>query len=276
MKNLLFGLCGAMSLLAVAMPADARRRAIDQETYYDQLYDLDGNPVFDDNGNPVLDYENPLSRQIAYDLGGYCDFNGDECGAGGGINLPYSVSFAGGLTTDRVWVHGNGVVSFGDSIEFITPFDPDADPDAPPPSEPIFVELIFNGVTPDLELYNRTLVSAGQEIFLVGDQDQFLGPNFNVFGQAGSIFVDPQNRIRATWSYCFAPSSTSTCPSQYEYSLTLTPTRAGFVAEITDDLREIKGRLGILEAQYASLSNRIDRIDERLARVERRLDLIEA
>jgi predicted nucleic acid-binding Zn-ribbon protein len=44
----------------------------------------------------------------------------------------------------------------------------------------------------------------------------------------------------------------------------------------SDDLREIKGRLGILEMQYASLSNRVDRIDDRLARVEKRLDLIEA
>ena len=39
---------------------------------------------------------------------------------------------------------------------------------------------------------------------------------------------------------------------------------------------ETKSRLGTLEQQYANLSTRIDRIDERLARVERRLDLIEA
>jgi predicted nuclease with TOPRIM domain len=50
-----------------------------------------------------------------------------------------------------------------------------------------------------------------------------------------------------------------------------------------EDLREIKGRLGILEAQvaglhanYASLSNRIDRLDERFARVETRLGLLDA
>lgn len=39
---------------------------------------------------------------------------------------------------------------------------------------------------------------------------------------------------------------------------------------------ETKERLGLLEQQYASISTRVDRIDERLARVERRLDLIEA
>ena len=44
----------------------------------------------------------------------------------------------------------------------------------------------------------------------------------------------------------------------------------------SDDLREIKGRLGILEQQYASLSNRLDRMDERVSRIEKRLDLVEA
>jgi predicted nuclease with TOPRIM domain len=54
-------------------------------------------------------------------------------------------------------------------------------------------------------------------------------------------------------------------------------------SEHTETLREIKGRLGILESQvaslhanYASLSNRIDRIDDRLDRVEARLGLIDA
>ena len=44
----------------------------------------------------------------------------------------------------------------------------------------------------------------------------------------------------------------------------------------TEDLLEIKGRLGILEQQYASLSNRLDRLDERVARIEKRLDLQDA
>lgn len=50
-----------------------------------------------------------------------------------------------------------------------------------------------------------------------------------------------------------------------------------------DDLREIKGRLGILEQQdaghtnqYAHLSVRLDRVDQRLSRIEKRLDLVEA
>lgn len=40
-------------------------------------------------------------------------------------------------------------------------------------------------------------------------------------------------------------------------------------------LLEIKERLGILEGGYASLSNRIDRIDERVGRIEKRLELVE-
>ena len=44
----------------------------------------------------------------------------------------------------------------------------------------------------------------------------------------------------------------------------------------SDDLREIKERLGILEMQYASLSNRLDRMDLRIERIERRLDLHDA
>ncbi|MEL6644715.1 MAG: hypothetical protein AAFQ79_12335 [Pseudomonadota bacterium] len=39
---------------------------------------------------------------------------------------------------------------------------------------------------------------------------------------------------------------------------------------------ETKERLGFLEQQYASISRRADRIDERLERVEARLGLVEA
>ena len=42
----------------------------------------------------------------------------------------------------------------------------------------------------------------------------------------------------------------------------------------SDDLREIKERLGILEMQYASLSRRVDKIEERVERIERRLELV--
>jgi predicted nuclease with TOPRIM domain len=47
------------------------------------------------------------------------------------------------------------------------------------------------------------------------------------------------------------------------------------VDALRDDMREVKGRLGILENQYANLSNRIDRLDARVERIERRLELTE-
>ncbi len=49
----------------------------------------------------------------------------------------------------------------------------------------------------------------------------------------------------------------------------------GAVDSVREDMREVKGRLGILESQYASLSNRMDRLDGRVERIEKRLELAE-
>ncbi len=49
----------------------------------------------------------------------------------------------------------------------------------------------------------------------------------------------------------------------------------GAVDALRDDMRDVKVRLGTLETQYASLSNRIDRLDGRVERIERRLSLAE-
>ncbi len=50
----------------------------------------------------------------------------------------------------------------------------------------------------------------------------------------------------------------------------------GTMERIADDIAEIKGRLGVLEQQYAIISNRMDRMDERVRRIEKWLDLVEA
>jgi predicted nuclease with TOPRIM domain len=42
---------------------------------------------------------------------------------------------------------------------------------------------------------------------------------------------------------------------------------------LREDMREVKGRLGILENQYANLSTRLDRMDGRVERIEQRLSL---
>jgi hypothetical protein len=50
----------------------------------------------------------------------------------------------------------------------------------------------------------------------------------------------------------------------------------GAVDGLRDDMREVKGRLGILESQYANQSNRLDRLDGRVERIEQRLSLTDA
>ena len=48
------------------------------------------------------------------------------------------------------------------------------------------------------------------------------------------------------------------------------------VDALREDMREMKERLGSLEASYASVSRRIDRLDGRVERIEIRLNLAEA
>lgn len=45
---------------------------------------------------------------------------------------------------------------------------------------------------------------------------------------------------------------------------------------IRADLQEIKERLGALETQYASLSNRLDRLSGEVEVIKRRLGVVEA
>lgn len=46
------------------------------------------------------------------------------------------------------------------------------------------------------------------------------------------------------------------------------------LARHSEDLLEIKERLGTLEMQYASVSRRVDRLDQRVERIEARLNLV--
>ena len=48
------------------------------------------------------------------------------------------------------------------------------------------------------------------------------------------------------------------------------------VTDIKGDMAEIKERLGFLEAGYASLSRRIDRLGGDVAQIRRRLDIADA
>jgi hypothetical protein len=48
------------------------------------------------------------------------------------------------------------------------------------------------------------------------------------------------------------------------------------VGRVLEDTADLKLRMGMLEAGYASMSLRIDRIDARLERLERRAGLLDA
>lgn len=50
----------------------------------------------------------------------------------------------------------------------------------------------------------------------------------------------------------------------------------GSIDGLKDDMLEVKGRLGLIEQQYAIVSNRLDRMDQRIDRIEKRLNLVDA
>jgi predicted nuclease with TOPRIM domain len=50
----------------------------------------------------------------------------------------------------------------------------------------------------------------------------------------------------------------------------------GALDELRLDMREVKSRLSALEQQYATISNRVDRVDDRLSRIETRVGLADA
>ena len=64
--------------------------------------------------------------------------------------------------------------------------------------------------------------------------------------------------------------------SQSNLVLDLLRAMRGDLSEIKTDLTELKQRVGLMEAQYANLSNRIDRIAGDVSLIKRRLDLVDA
>jgi archaellum component FlaC len=51
---------------------------------------------------------------------------------------------------------------------------------------------------------------------------------------------------------------------------------AARLTQMREDMSELKLPLGALENRYVSMSNKLDRIDSRIKRIERRLDLTDA
>jgi hypothetical protein len=169
----------AAAAFAMGSAAQARRVVVDQ--------DADENP-------------------IRATLSGYCDFNGDECDPGGGLNLFYSVNIAG-TEFSKVFVQGNGLLTFGEPVDFQL--------------SPVY-DFIFEGSSPLLTDYNRTLVSAGQSNTL----------DFGVFLQSALASVDPiTGTITSQFYICGSPTAPGVCPKFNVYSLTLTPSAEGFLGQ---------------------------------------------
>ena len=146
--------------LAIASPASARRT--------------------------VIDGSGPLT------LGGYCDFNGDDCTP---VNLGYSVDFGSGRLT-QILIYGNGLLSFGPNVANLAAFnDSLAD---------FGVPVVSPGLNPEV----------GSDSLGV---DNFL--------QSATLTLAPGGVIKADWFSCPLPS---TCTD--DYSLTLTPTAGGYLA----------------------------------------------
>jgi hypothetical protein len=193
-------LCGALASLAAAVPAQAGRTAIDQY---------------------------PDGSQLTYTLGGYCDFDGVDCSGSESATLPYatlpySVSF--GLDgTNRIWIHGNGILSFGQPAfreNFGSIYETPA-------------SSILQGIAPSLDEYQRDLVSGGQNISLDRNsvrEGQYKPP----FMQSARLTVNAKGVIFANWFTCTSPTSPTSCPSDpgSEYSLVLSPTARGFLGRV--------------------------------------------
>jgi hypothetical protein len=179
------------SSIIVMAPAQASRIAIDSRT----------NP--DGTMTPISAF-----------LTGYCDLRPDDFCEGQALG--YSVSFDSAASAfDKVIVHGNGLLTFGQSIDFITPIGP---------SDQSFLSQFYEGINPALTDYQRTLISAGQNNQIDGVNQT--GP---AFYQSATLKVVNQI-ILAEWYTCAAPATPKSPQAcrQNPYSLTLTPTSAGF------------------------------------------------
>jgi len=187
--RLRFLLAAAATCTMLAVPAQAGRTAIDSIT----------NP--DGSFTPKTTF-----------LSGYCDLSGEECSSADGARLNYSVSFDGvtfldGTTaTNKVFVQGNGILTFGDAIDFSGTYLSDG--------RSLYDLIYLDGIDPALGDYQRALVSAGQNNALDG----------GVFYQSASLTVQ-NDVIRAEWFTCASPFNCRENP----YSLTLRPTAKGFM-----------------------------------------------
>lgn len=191
--------CLSLALAVAVSPAEARRRAID--------VDAEGNTI-----------DIPLT--------GYCDLNGDECGPDDALRLPYTVQLGSSPASNKVFVHGNGLLTFGQSIDFGVNADYDFLEDS------IAGKIVFGGIAPSLNEYGVNVISAGQNVLPASWTSASFPYNFGdaeAFFQSGKISVTPEGVILAEWFVCV---DSFRCPDDI-HSLSLTPSAGGFQALFT-------------------------------------------
>ena len=208
MKALFLGAVATFAALSLAAPAEARRTVID---------------AIEDPANPG----NEISVVMTFE--GYCDLNGEECDPElSAFALPYQVSFGGGAFSNRVFVTGNGIVSFGNQVDFSqeTYGPEECYEDIGCYRSPIGTlrDRISNYDYPALADYERNLVSLGQS----NDTDFFYG---EVFFQSARMSISSSGVISANFYSCFSPHGCN----QSGDLLRLTPTSSGFLGEIITD-----------------------------------------
>jgi hypothetical protein len=191
-SNCLLAICAAMAAIVVPSAAQAARTAINQ---------------------------NPDGSPISYYLSGYCDLNGDDCDPDfSGGRLGYEVSFNGSDFSNKVFVVGNGLVTFGAPVDFFYATQDDGSDS--------LSNRIGAGDQPSLTDYNVNLVSAGQS----NDIDFSSG---NVFMQSATLSLRSDGSILANFFTCWSPTQHG-CPKSNSYSLLLRPGKldgeTGFLA----------------------------------------------
>src|SRR5579875_382578 len=168
--NLLSAICATVIATAAPWAADAARIAVNQ---------------------------NPDGSPITYYLGGYCDVNGQDCDPDfSGAQLGYEVSFNGSDFSNRVFVTGNGLVTFGAPVDFSYSTQDDGSDS--------LASRIAEFDQPSLTDYKVNLVSAGQ----TNDLDYTSGL---AFLQSASLSLRDDGSILANWFTCFVPTATG-CP----------------------------------------------------------------
>ncbi len=156
--------------------------------------------------------ENPDGSPLFYYLSGYCDLDDSECDpSSNGVNLGYQVSLGGSDFSSKIFVTGNGLLTFGTTPDFADNSDLDN-------------RIYYQDDTLTLADYGTNLISVGQTNYTTDQCLGFFCSSAQVFEQAGSLSARADGSIAATWFTCDAPQPGGGCPVYGVQKMILRPT----------------------------------------------------